>query len=181
LLKLTEPIQHDVDLCGCLRLLNRFEHQEAFTIGSNIEEQCCSARQEWPAVGLCYINVSQRLSRPTQLPNLRDGGERSRCEGNDPLIAPTCAAGHHTTALAVGNSERSTCDCSQANTFAKPKSRIFATPSGVTLMLAGLISRCVMFFRCASSSPSAIWRQIVSAFSNGSGQFLPAFRPAPIP
>src|SRR6059036_2738887 len=95
LLKLTEPIQHDVDLCGCLRLLNRFEHQEAFTIGSNIEEQCCSARQEWPAVGLCYINVSQRLSRPTQLPNLRDGGERSRCEGNDPLIAPTCAAGHH--------------------------------------------------------------------------------------
>src|ERR1700689_4251569 len=38
--------------------------------------------------------------------------------------------------------------------FASPKSRIFTTPSGVILMLAGFRSRWMMFFSCAASMPS---------------------------
>ncbi len=40
-------------------------------------------------------------------------------------------------------------------TIASPKSRTFTTPSGVTLMLAGLRSRWMIPFSCAASSASA--------------------------
>ena len=43
-----------------------------------------------------------------------------------------------------------------SNALPRPKSRIFTLPSGRTLMLAGLRSRCTMPCSCAASSPVAI-------------------------
>src|SRR5947209_14124373 len=45
----------------------------------------------------------------------------------------------------------------KASILAKPKSRIFTCPRGVTNIFAGLISRCTMPFVCADSRASAIW------------------------
>ena len=45
-------------------------------------------------------------------------------------------------------------------TFASPKSSTFTCRRGVIMMLAGLMSRCVMPFVCASSKASATWRPI---------------------
>jgi hypothetical protein len=42
--------------------------------------------------------------------------------------------------------------------LAKPKSRSFTTPAGVSLMFAGFKSRWMMPFSCAASRPAAIWR-----------------------
>ena len=41
-------------------------------------------------------------------------------------------------------------------TAASPKSSTFTTPAGVTMMLPGFRSRCVMDFSCAASRASAI-------------------------
>ena len=58
---------------------------------------------------------------------------------------------------------------SGANALARPKSRTFTFPAGVTLMLAGLRSRWTMPFSCAASSASAIWRPRASVSSTGTG------------
>ena len=52
--------------------------------------------------------------------------------------------------------------------FAMPKSRSFARQSFVMNTLAGLTSRCQMFFRCAASSALAICTPISTALRNGS-------------
>ena len=47
-------------------------------------------------------------------------------------------------------------DARRPPAFARPKSSTFTTPSGVTLMFAGLRSRWTMPFSCAASRASAI-------------------------
>src|SRR5579871_3056052 len=52
---------------------------------------------------------------------------------------------------------------------ASPKSSTLTTPSGVTMMLAGFRSRCVIPFSWAASSASAICRAYASTVSTGRG------------
>jgi hypothetical protein len=53
--------------------------------------------------------------------------------------------------------------------FARPKSRIFARPSGVSMMLSGFKSRCAIPAACAAASPSAICTAMSRTFFSGIG------------
>ena len=53
--------------------------------------------------------------------------------------------------------------------LARPKSRTFTTPSGVTMTLPGFRSRWMMPLSWAASSASAICRAMFNASFNGSG------------
>ena len=56
--------------------------------------------------------------------------------------------------------------------FANPKSSTLTRPSGVTLIFAGLISRCMTPARCAAPNASAIWRHTVSpSFTSSAPRF----------
>src|SRR6516225_6527160 len=68
-------------------------------------------------------------------------------------------------ALIVGEFAKSVPDASAASALAKPKSRIFTVPSGLTFTLAGLRSRWMTPRSCAYSSPSAICLAIGRASS----------------
>ena len=54
--------------------------------------------------------------------------------------------------------------------LARPKSRILARPSGVTMMLAGLRSRWAMRAVWAAAMPSATWTAISSSLRTGTGR-----------
>ena len=54
-------------------------------------------------------------------------------------------------------------------TLAMPKSATFTWPSGSSSRFAGLMSRWTMPWRCAESSPSAVWRTMRSASPRVSG------------
>ena len=69
-----------------------------------------------------------------------------------------CARGVSWSSTVVGESGLSTPPLSGNPIFARPKSRIFASPRSVTKMFAGLRSRWTMPGRCATSSASAISR-----------------------
>ncbi len=64
--------------------------------------------------------------------------------------------------------------------WARPKSRIFTSPSAVCMMLAGLRSRWTMPASWAASSPAATCRAITRASSTGIGpSFMRSVNSAP--
>ncbi len=110
---------------------------------------------------------SARLS--TALPRACSGDMYAAVPRMIPAAVPVWAR--------VGDCERSPPGAAPApspdHALARPKSRTFTFPSGVTLTLAGLRSRWTMPFSCASSRASAICRAISSASSTG---MAPRFR-----
>jgi hypothetical protein len=70
--------------------------------------------------------------------------------------------------IRVGDAEGESDEVALASSaLASPKSSTLTLPSAVSLMLAGLRSRCTMPFSCAASSASAICRAIASVSSTG--------------
>ena len=65
--------------------------------------------------------------------------------------------------------------------LAKPKSRIFTVPSGLTFTLAGFRSRWMMPRSCAYSSPSAICLAMCKDASSGKSDGRDPSPPAPLP
>ena len=92
-----------------------------------------------------------------------------------PITAPSTVSGDAWVSASSDPMEGES-DVSSARSFAKPKSRIFTKPSGVTITFSGLRSRWTMPAPWAFARPSAICTAISSTRFAGSGRSCRTWR-----